>query len=78
MLRQSSIDYVVSLLKQLRRDDPQYLDQCQQEFKELFGEFASPAYKWNDESWSFWLHKCGTWRIKHRLAIGLSNKRKRR
>jgi len=63
MLRQRSIDYVIGLIKQLRIDDPEYCDRCQQEFKQQFGCFASPSYKWTDESWSFWLHKCGTWRV---------------
>ena len=63
MLRESSIAYIVGRIKQLRIDDPEYLDKCQAECKEQFGAFVSPGFKWNDESFSFWLHACGVWRV---------------
>ena len=63
MLRDSSIAYIVGRIRQLRIDDPEYLDKCQAECKEMFGAFVSPGFKWNDESFSFWLHKCGNWRV---------------
>jgi hypothetical protein len=63
MLRQSSINYIIKRIKQLRIDDPKYLDECQAECKELFGSFVSAAFCWNDESFCFWLHKCGDWRV---------------
>ena len=63
MLRDSSIAYIVGRVRQLRIDDPEYLDKCQAECKEMFGAFVSPGFKWNDESFSFWLHKCGNWRV---------------
>ena len=63
MLRDSSIAYIVGRIRQLRIDDPEYLDKCQAECKETFGAFVSPAFKWNDESFSFWLHACGVWRV---------------
>ena len=63
MLRDSSIAYIVGRIKQLRIDDPEYLDKCQAECKEQIGAFVSPGFKWNDESFSFWLHACGVWRV---------------
>jgi len=63
MLRESSIAYIVGRIRQLRIDDPEYLDKCQAECKEMFGAFVSPAFEWNDESFSFWLHACGVWRV---------------
>ena len=63
MLRESSIAYIVGRIKQLRIDDPEYLDKCQAECKEQFGAFVSPGFQWNDESFSFWLHACGVWRV---------------
>lgn len=63
MLRDSSIAYIVGRIRQLRIDDPEYLDKCQAECKEMFGAFVSPGFKWNDESFSFWLHACGVWRV---------------
>lgn len=63
MLRDSSIAYIVGRIRQLRIDDPEYLDKCQAECKERFGAFVSPGFKWNDESFSFWLHACGVWRV---------------
>ena len=63
MLRDSSIAYIVGRIRQLRIDDPEYLDKCQAECKEQFGAFVSPGFRWNDESFSFWLHACGVWRV---------------
>jgi len=76
MLDQRSIDYIAERIRQLRLDDPVYCNQCQKEFKDQFGCFASPSLEWNTETWSFWLHKCGTWRVEQKRTVNRDKPRR--